>query len=93
MVIVFSLDDIGKRDEREASDIGRVERTVVGGAISRKSYAVRKRGELRSPVTWALIMRCVAGTGAGNSYRGGLVGSVSDNFDAVGIQLVVGDGF
>lgn len=43
---VFCLDDIGKRDEREASDVGGIERAVVGGAISRKSYAVRKRGEL-----------------------------------------------
>lgn len=93
MATMFSLDDISKRDEREASDIGRVERAVVGGAISRKSYAVRKRGELRSPVTWTLLMGCVAGTRAGDSYRCGLVGSVRDNLDAVGIQLVVGDGF
>lgn len=90
---MFCLDDICKRDEGEASDIGGIERAVVGGAVSRKTYTARKRGELRSPVTRALIIRCVTGTCARDSYRGRLVGSVSDNLNAVGIQLVVGDGF
>lgn len=90
---VLRLNDIRKRDEGEAADIGRVERAVVGSTVGRETYAVRKRGELRSPVARRLLVRGVTGARAGDDRRRGLVRSVSNNLNRIGIQAIVGDCF
>lgn len=91
---LFGLYHVGKGNERQSTNVARIERAIIRGCITTESHPVGKGFQLSSPFGGSLIVRRCASSGAsaGNSDRGRLMRVVSYNFDGIGVQLAVRDG-
>lgn len=91
MALVLSLDHVREADEAQAADVDVIQAAVIAARVSVIMHWPEVRGgQARGQVVLPAIGHVVRD--AGDGYGGGLMARVGNNFDGIGIKMIIGDG-